>query len=61
MDKTKEDILQVTSIKEVLLWMQKHPKQADEEIAVHFNSLARKEYNKKYPDPDFLPTIPKRK
>ncbi len=31
MDKTKEDILQVKSVKEV---------------AVHFNSLARKEYQK---------------
>ncbi len=61
MDRSREDILREKSAKEVFLWMQKHPGQADAEVAAHFNSLAREEHQRRYPDPDFLPTIPNKK
>lgn len=60
MDKTKEDILQEKSVKEVFLWIQKHPEQVDARVISHFNSLAKKEYQKRHPCPYFLPTPPKK-
>lgn len=60
MKKTKEDILQSKSAKEVFLWMQSHPTQTDREVAAYFHYLSKKQYKNNYPNSDFLPTIPKK-
>lgn len=54
MDKTREEILQAETAREILRWMKAHPEQADAEVAARFNRLAREEYLKNHPYPDVL-------
>lgn len=42
--KTKEEILQAKTAHEVLEWMKATPGPHDPEIAEHYNTLARKEF-----------------
>ena len=42
--KTKEEILEAKSAKEVLKWIQANPDEFDAEVGEYFNELARQEF-----------------